>query len=107
MKKRLIDILPKISQWESIEYADDFNCPHCDKSGFFDGYGEEIGLDKPWEPDWKDGDTHKFNIHVIKDEIRCGVGLVKSDLLSFPTEEMRDTYYENFKEWIEECKELL
>ena len=34
MSKRLIDILPKVSQWEGIEYAGDFNCPHCDKSGF-------------------------------------------------------------------------
>ena len=69
--------------------------------------GEEMGLGKPWEPDWKDGDTHKFIIHVIKDEIRCGVGLVRSDLLSFPTEEMRDAFYENFKSEIEICKELL
>lgn len=28
-------------------------------------------------------------------------------LLVFPTEEMRDAFYENFKELIEECKELL
>ena len=27
--------------------------------------------------------------------------------LAFPTEEMRDAFYENFKELIEECKELL
>ena len=70
-------------------------------------YGDEMGLGKPWEPDWKDGDTHKLNIHVIKDEIRCGVGLVKSDLLSFPTEEMRDAFKENFDKDIEICKELL
>ena len=28
-------------------------------------------------------------------------------ILTFPTEEMRDTFYENFKELIEQCKELL
>jgi hypothetical protein len=28
-------------------------------------------------------------------------------LLVFPTSEMRDAFYENFKELIEECKELL
>ena len=28
-------------------------------------------------------------------------------ILAFPTEEMRDAFYENFKELIEECKELL
>ena len=40
MGKRLTNILPKISQYEGIHYAGDLNCPHCDKSGFFDGYGE-------------------------------------------------------------------
>jgi hypothetical protein len=28
-------------------------------------------------------------------------------ILAFPTEEMRDAFYENFKYLIEECKELL
>lgn len=28
-------------------------------------------------------------------------------ILAFPTEEMRDAFYENFKELIESCKELL
>lgn len=27
--------------------------------------------------------------------------------LAFPTAEMRDTFYENFKDLIEQCKELL
>lgn len=31
----------------------------------------------------------------------------RNGILSFPTEEMRDTFYENFKDLIEECKELL
>ena len=31
----------------------------------------------------------------------------KNYILEFPTEEMRDAFYENFKEFIEECKELL
>lgn len=41
MSKLLTDILPKISQWESIKYTSDFNCPHCNKSGFFDVYREK------------------------------------------------------------------
>jgi len=36
MKNRIVDILPKIPQYENIPYAADFNCPECDKSGFFD-----------------------------------------------------------------------
>ena len=69
--------------------------------------GEEMGLGKPWEPDWQDDTTHKFIIHTIKDKIHCGVSLVKNHLLAFPTEEMRDAFYENFKSEIESCKELL
>ena len=32
---------------------------------------------------------------------------VKNYILAFPTAEMRDAFYENFKELIEQCKELL
>lgn len=38
---KLLEILPKIPQFEDIPYARDFNCPNCDKTGFFDGFGEE------------------------------------------------------------------
>ena len=69
--------------------------------------GEEMGLGKPWEPDWSDDATRKFMIHTIEDEICCGVALVKNHLLAFPTEEMRDAFKENFKSEIESCKELL
>ena len=41
MRKKLTDIIPKIPQYDGIEYAGDFNCPHCDKSGFYEFYGEE------------------------------------------------------------------
>lgn len=33
---RLIDILPKIPQYEDIPYTPDFECPNCGKTGFFD-----------------------------------------------------------------------
>lgn len=33
MGKRLIDILPKISQYESIAYSAEYCCPDCGKSG--------------------------------------------------------------------------
>ena len=32
---------------------------------------------------------------------------VYNHILSFPTEEMRDAFYENFKDLIELCKEFL
>lgn len=69
-------------------------------------YGEYIGLGKPWEPDWMD-ETTKYGIRtyqniVIKDNvIRTNCAFV------FPTPEIQDAFYENFKDLIEKCKELL
>lgn len=68
--------------------------------------GEEMGLGKPWEPDDntpedyyyivnKNGKLHKDHYFSI------------NHILKFPTIEMRDAFYENFKDLIEQCKELL
>ena len=70
--------------------------------------GKEIGLDKPWEPSWQKTEERKFCIIrrndnvVTKWETKTIVRF-----LAFPTEEMRDAFYENFKDLIEQCKELL
>ena len=72
--------------------------------------GEEMGLDKPWEPDWGENDgEYRYCIHNQSNKIElCTINwLGKNYILSFPTEEMRDEFYNNFKELIEECKELL
>ena len=45
-KTPLLDILPKITQWESIPYAADLMCQNCDKTGFVnaeEGYPNLIG----------------------------------------------------------------
>lgn len=66
--------------------------------------GEKMGLGRPWEP----GEKKVFGIirHHYKiqklDEFVAG-----STILEFPTAEMRDAFYENFKELINACKELL
>ena len=65
--------------------------------------GEEMGLGKPWEPTMETVYCISRNDNVIKCSYRGG----KSNILEFPTPEMRDTFYENFKELIERCKELL
>lgn len=40
MSQRLIDILPKIPQYEDIPYVTDFEYPECGKTGFYDyNYG--------------------------------------------------------------------
>lgn len=71
-------------------------------------YGEEIGLDGSWEPDWNDNNQPKFGIHNVQNDIRnINLRVLKNLILVFPTEEMRDTFFENFKDLIEDCKELL
>ena len=65
--------------------------------------GEEMGLGKPWEPTMETVYCISRNDNVIKCSYRGG----NSNILEFPTPEMRDTFYENFKELIERCKELL
>lgn len=69
--------------------------------------GEELGLDKPWEPDWKDSSQQKYTIFYYQDEASLSKGPNVNRFLSFPTEEIRDIFYENFKNLIENCKELL
>ena len=70
--------------------------------------GEEMGLGKPWELSIG---TPIYYIYYNKT-----VSTIKNDyaddiqgnvILAFPTEGMRDAFYENFKELINECKELL
>lgn len=68
--------------------------------------GEEIGLGKPWEPDW-DEETGKFTISNKCNKIYLNSTAWYAEVLSFPTIEMRDAFYENFKDLIEQCKELL
>ena len=68
--------------------------------------GEEMGLGKPWEPNWTTLEgmpgIFRFRYNIV-----CGSIKDYHCLLVFPTEEMRDIFYENFKDLIEACKELL
>lgn len=70
-------------------------------------YGEEMGLGKPWTPDWKDNYEKKWTINFYQNEINLTNGPNVHFVLAFPTEEMRDAFYDNFKALIEICKELL
>ena len=68
--------------------------------------GEQMGLGKPWDPDWLDEKT-KYTIKAYQNRIIQDKVLRTNCILVFPTEEMRDAFYENFKDLIEQCKELL
>lgn len=69
--------------------------------------GEEMGLGKTWEPDWSKADERKCCIVNTEGKIVKWVQKTTNKILSFPTEEVRDAFYENFKELIVSCKELL
>ena len=76
--------------------------------------GEEMGLGKPWKPDWENSEEKRYSIVNIEGDINLPeatltkwVLKVTNKILVFPTIEMRDAFYENFKELIENCKELL
>ena len=71
--------------------------------------GEQMGLGKPWEPDWGENDGgYRYCIRNQSNKIvLSNEWLGENYILSFPTAEMRDEFFENFKELIEECKELL
>ena len=68
--------------------------------------GEEMGLNVPWEPDWNDL-NRKYFISLTCDGINLYDDFRNPQVLAFPTEEMRDAFYENFKDLIEQCKDLL
>ena len=64
--------------------------------------GEQMGLGKPWEPDYKNPDIDLYviiNSYNQVDKAKHGYGFPRH-VFSFPTEEMRDAFYENFKELI-------
>ena len=69
--------------------------------------GEEMGLGKPWETDWSTEYKTKYVIEVYRNNVRKNSQGYSNTILAFPTKEMRDVFYENFKDLIEKCKELL
>lgn len=76
------------------------------RAAYWKIYGEQMGLGKPWEPDWADNNV-KYSIYTIKGALTKAISCYDGAILAFPTVEMRDAFYENFKDLIEQCKELL
>ena len=70
--------------------------------------GEQMGLNKPWKPEYKAlEDNTYFTIQTFNGGIDKSATSHRNAILAFPTIEMRDAFYENFKKEIENCKELL
>lgn len=66
--------------------------------------GEQMKLGKSWEPNWNSGDQERYGIIKLDDN---GYQYAESTSFVFPTAEMRDAFYENFKKLIEACKDFL
>ena len=107
-----------INKDEESEFCISAEPPHIDSINAFyklliclDAYwkiaGEQMGLDKTWEPDWGDETGIYYTISYDGVNIKCYNNTDVYSTLAFPTKEMRDAFYNNFKELIEECKELI
>lgn len=59
-----------------------------------------------WKPDWNNI-SDKHCIYVVGKEIWLKECQTRQCTLAFPTAEMRDAFYDNFRNLIEQCKELL
>ena len=69
-------------------------------------YSEQMRLDYFWQPDYRTGSI-KFCIRNIGCKFEMTETIQYNTILAFPTAEMRDAFYENFREDIERCSELL
>ena len=65
-----------------------------------------MGLRKSWKPDWNISEP-KYVIACTSNGIEKQWETTYCKVFAFPTEEMRNAFYENFKNEIEQCKELL
>lgn len=93
-------------QWKRLGLMNQFYQLLICRDAYWKIAGDEMGLGKPWEPNDADYITGRYCIFVHKGNIICDTP-AQDCVLTFPTEEMRDAFYENFKELIEAVKELL
>lgn len=68
--------------------------------------GEQMGFGKPWIYDISK-EEFSYSISYSYGDIQKNEIRYKNAILVFPFKEMRDAFYENFKDLIEECKMLL
>ena len=72
--------------------------------------GEELEMGEPWEPKFGNYIHYSINFYLYNDSFILHKGEYSSSdnrILVFPSEEMRDAFYDNFSDLIEGCKELL
>lgn len=60
-----------------------------------------------WKPNWKDENENKYCIVCNSTKITGAINATICKILSFQSAKIRDQFLENFKELIEEAKELI
>lgn len=107
------EVLGKTKAYQSVsgyktELLEDFQKLLICRDAYWKIAGEQMGLGKPWKPDWKNDEQGRYMIMVYENKLYKDMSIVGTNfILVFPTEEMRDAFYENFKDLIENVKELL
>jgi hypothetical protein len=102
----LNDEMQAINMWYKMGLIIDFYELIICRDAYWKIAGEELGLGKPWEPDFSN-DSPKYNIFKYENGITLSDNNWSNRILVFPTIEMRDAFYNNFKFLIDQCKELL
>ena len=97
----VLDDDEKMSLWMMNELRKLVNA----RNAYWKIYGEANGLGGSWKPDWEAGCYVIFTKGdgTIERDLQFGINAI----LAFPTEELRDMFYERFISEIEQCKELL
>lgn len=60
-----------------------------------------------WKPDWTSANENKYCIVNVHNKINIYLNVAFNQVLSFQSEEIRDEFLENFRDLIEEAKELI
>ena len=88
--------------WHSLQYLSHLLI--C-RDAYWKIAGEQMGLGEPWKPNTCQV-VYAIGRHS-NEIVSCNDSYGGFFILEFPTKEMRDAFYENFKDSIESCKELL
>lgn len=77
----------------------------------FEAYGKLIKLRKQWigewKPNWANESQRKYVIFNYAGEVVRDISLSTAHCLSFPTLEMREEFFECFKDYLEQAKDLI
>ena len=60
-----------------------------------------------WEPNWSNSTQAKYTINVVSNRLDTDMYYIVSRIFAFKTRELRDEFFNNFKEDLEFIKEFL